>query len=472
MASQFVVPGKVIRSPIDLHKFQASQAYVVLLNFVVTVNEEISGKKLSYLIPRAVSPLALRVMDLLDDLTSSIEQFPPYTQPQRFGNRAYRDWHGHLVANSETMLRRLLGELDPATVELRPYLEDSFGNPTRIDYGTGHETAFIAFLCCLWRLGHLGPSDVQFFGLRVFPKYLSVCRTLQQRYSMEPAGTRGAWGLDDFHFFPFLWGSAQLIGSAIPPDSVLQDGFLQANGNEFIYVDAVRHITRVKQGPFFEHSPVLYNITAVPSWRKINQGLIKMYKGEVLNKVPIMQHFFFGSLLSFAPNEGHPLPVLPLQPSITQPPEPLVTPPPPPPMAELMPPSHYSPGAIAAPWAAVDGVEATAPAPSRRALPFTITGGNLFPLAPTPTPPPPTPSPTPAVAQPGGPAPTTRTVFVRASPPPTPVSGAPAGYTPAGVEHYLAAASAPPVAKTPLSPPLPPLASERQEQHSEPEERK
>ncbi|KAJ4456728.1 putative Serine/threonine-protein phosphatase 2A activator [Paratrimastix pyriformis] len=336
MASQFVVPGKVIRSPIDLHKFQASQAYVVLLNFVVTVNEEISGKKLSYLIPRAVSPLALRVMDLLDDLTSSIEQFPPYTQPQRFGNRAYRDWHGHLVANSETMLRRLLGELDPATVELRPYLEDSFGNPTRIDYGTGHETAFIAFLCCLWRLGHLGPSDVQFFGLRVFPKYLSVCRTLQQRYSMEPAGTRGAWGLDDFHFFPFLWGSAQLIGSAIPPDSVLQDGFLQANGNEFIYVDAVRHITRVrvamwsvgapgavggrqcgtpgtggwvgrrgphgtahapqpyalyaptfhaaltlalisradpnprtrpqvKQGPFFEHSPVLYNITAVPS---------------------------------------------------------------------------------------------------------------------------------------------------------------------------------------------------------------
>lgn len=32
-------------------------------------------------------------------------------------------------------------------IELSGYLEESFGNPTRIDYGTGHETTFIIFLC-------------------------------------------------------------------------------------------------------------------------------------------------------------------------------------------------------------------------------------------------------------------------------------------------------------------------------------
>jgi hypothetical protein len=37
----------------------------------------------------------------------------------------------------------------------------------------------------------------------------------------------------------------------------------------------------VKTGLFAEHSNQLWNISAVPSWTKINGGLIKMYKAEV-----------------------------------------------------------------------------------------------------------------------------------------------------------------------------------------------
>ncbi len=40
-----------------------------------------------------------------------------------------------------------------ALQELKPYFIGSFGSPQRLDYGTGHELSFLAFLACLWKLG-------------------------------------------------------------------------------------------------------------------------------------------------------------------------------------------------------------------------------------------------------------------------------------------------------------------------------
>ena len=42
---------------------------------------------------------------------------------------------------------------------------------------------------------------------------------------------------------------------------------------------------QVKTGPFAEHSNTLWGISGVAEWSKVNSGLIKMYKAEVMDSL-------------------------------------------------------------------------------------------------------------------------------------------------------------------------------------------
>ena len=119
--------------------------------------------------------------------------------------------------------------------ELGVYFKESFGNKTRIDYGSGHELNFTVFLLCLFQLDFFSQNDFQAVVTRVFADYIALCQKLQLVYNLEPAGSQGVWGLDDFQFLVYYFGSAQLIvHPSILPISIHEKDVLDSYSNQFV----------------------------------------------------------------------------------------------------------------------------------------------------------------------------------------------------------------------------------------------
>ncbi|KAI6212985.1 hypothetical protein M3Y94_00095200 [Aphelenchoides besseyi] len=295
----FIVPTRQIFNVFDVSKWYKSEAYTELLNFIKRLNRSVCSVPTNSIIK--LEDYEHKLINFLDVLESWIDEIPLMDMgEQRYGNKAFAKWHEKLVEQLDILVPKLLSEeTKEATIELIPYLRDSFGNPTRVDYGSGHEAAFMVFLLCLYKLGLLHhPHSNQVVVLRVFQRYLKLVRKLQQVYRMEPAGSRGVHALDDFQFCPYIFGSSQLINnrSRLTPDDYLKQEQVFIYQAENLFFEAIQYINENKTGPFYEHSNQLYNISAVPSWEKINSGMFKMYEGEVLKKFPVVQHFLFGSL--------------------------------------------------------------------------------------------------------------------------------------------------------------------------------
>merc|ERR1719228_2993128 len=249
-----------------------------------------------------MSSCCRRLIGLLNILKKNIDLSPPEEIQSRYGNPAYRGWSSRLEDTATQLLEDLLCEnekLGAAVPELRNYLVDSFGNSTRIDYGTGHEMTFVMLLCCLFKIGALAETDKAAVGLKVFSAYMDTCRALQQTYRMEPAGSMGVWNLDDYQFVSFILGAAQLSKvSRVKPKSIPDPEISDLLCKDYHFYACLSYIHKVKTGPFHEHSNQLWNISAVQLWSKVFTGLIKMYRAEVLCKFPVIQHTLFGSIFS------------------------------------------------------------------------------------------------------------------------------------------------------------------------------
>lgn len=297
----FQEPTKQVKGVGDLAKWKKSQAYSDYMGFVRMMNNAVKSKTLTD--SCNISETCHKLIKMIDIIDEWAKEIPPLEQPQRFGNMAFRTWHTKLKENAETLIKDVLPDsCKDASLELKAYVTEGFGNYTRIDYGTGHEMNYAAFLCCLFKLRVLTEADSVAVVHHVFNRYLKFMRYLQMRYRMEPAGSQGVWGLDDFQFLPYIWGSSQLLAhEKLSPKDFVNSDVAESYKNEYMFMACIAYINEVKTGPFAEHSNQLWNISGVPHWTKVNSGLIKMYDNEVLGKFPVVQHFHFGNLMSIKP---------------------------------------------------------------------------------------------------------------------------------------------------------------------------
>ena len=299
---EFCLATKIGNKPDLMPKFLKSPAFKDIVNFLYNIQNKIKGIKLSDIPPKSNNKCLSNFENLFNSLEELYIKFPPKEGNEKYNIPVFKDFHTYLVQNYENIMMNSVLKLENIpknlVLELKSYFIDSFGNPSRMDYGTGHELNFLCFLYVLYKADLYTENDFPFLALNIFFKYVIFMRKLQTNYVLEPAGARGVWGLDEYQFIPFIFGAAQLINNKeITPKGILDDEILKTYKNEYIYLDCVDYIKSVKTGASFGHyAPILESITNAKNWEKIAKGLVRMYQDDVLGKIVIIQHFYFGSV--------------------------------------------------------------------------------------------------------------------------------------------------------------------------------
>lgn len=302
------VPVGVL-SKSDLYSIDEIEKYEHDTKLPFTPIEDTSNDQLNQIYLN--KPIVKSIVKLLLNISKLIDEIPPLEGPRRYGNFACRTWHDELNEKMDDWLLTLiidnfykLENPQGFLIEIRWYISNSFGSRERLDYGTGHELNFLAFLTGLLKVDIMNFNYLDGYDfLTIFGVYYNVTRKLITTYTLEPAGSHGVWGLDDHFHLIYILGSSQMLNSNnidshnIPPKYTQNRSIIYQYSTKNLYFNAIAFIFKVKKGPFFEHSPILYDVSNVKNWEKIVKGMFKMFQAEVVGKFPVVQHFYFGGVL-------------------------------------------------------------------------------------------------------------------------------------------------------------------------------
>jgi serine/threonine-protein phosphatase 2A activator len=166
--------AKRINDSGDVEFWLSSKAYSDIMTFLLQLNyamfpKDASSTPFDSKTVGDLSQSVLRLQELLHILEGIIDEAPPDTGPRRFGNISFRKWFDIVRSRLPNLLPRYLPEEclnfpfassgSPPLAELEQYLLGSFGSAQRLDYGTGHELSFLAFLAGIRKLGGFNGAE-------------------------------------------------------------------------------------------------------------------------------------------------------------------------------------------------------------------------------------------------------------------------------------------------------------------------
>lgn len=206
------------------------------------------------------------IQNEIKSISAILYKIKPNKKVHRFGNTAFQLFYDQL----------------PYDI----YLKESFGNRTRIDYGTGHELNFICYLYAMYKKNIIKINEI----FHSCDLYFDLVRQVINRYTLEPAGSHGVWGINDYQILPFLLGANELFYS----QCTFEDLLLEEN-KDLMFAKALKFVK--KEGVDFNiHSPLLYDLRLKP-WASACIELWQRYLKDVLESKAVTQHFIFGKYL-------------------------------------------------------------------------------------------------------------------------------------------------------------------------------
>ncbi|ADM11671.1 phosphotyrosyl phosphatase activator [Encephalitozoon intestinalis ATCC 50506] len=234
----------------DSTDFTETEAYSKIYNFILMVDDSIKNSE------QRRSEHHMSILANIFEIVDSTEKDP---SPQRYANMA-----------AKTVFQRICGAYDDE------HLKNSFGNQIRLDYGTGHELNFLCYLYTHHCRGDISLDCV----FTTLVRYFEVVRLFVSKFNLEPAGSHGIWGLDDYQFLPFLFGSSELCNTRLRFDEL--------NDSMCYFVAVKKKLGGTSQ---------ILNSIMDKDWPKVNRGMIRMYDDHVLRRSVVTQHFIYGEYL-------------------------------------------------------------------------------------------------------------------------------------------------------------------------------
>lgn len=244
-----------ISHPMLTSNFINSEAYKIIKTFIFQIDNSIK-KETQYKIPDNF---------ILFKISNIVENTPLSETKGRYANPGMVN----VIEKIEEECKD--DESKPENDEKMKYLINSFGNKTRMDFGTGHELNFLCFLYTNVKDGLIEINQVY----DILNHYFDIVRLFIRKFNIEAAGSRGCWSIDDYLLLPYLFGSSERVKERTGNNRVSNDNM------EIFYNNT---------------SPVLMKMMN-NSWKEVNNELIRTYDETVLQKNVVTQHFIYSKYL-------------------------------------------------------------------------------------------------------------------------------------------------------------------------------